>query len=150
MHGDHFVEEKNPQRKQEGMATKGGKKQEKLQVPGIKDRKYLPRQTIQKNQIRDWVLVNVSTRGRSQSELWKHTRDISMGLVLLQDSRSVLCFSPSAPIICSCSVTQLRPLHTLKVEKEREHGVECNSQFCDQSHTLPIGSQSWLLTGTPQ
>lgn len=60
---DHFMEKKNPQRKQKRNGQKDRKKQKKLQIPRIKDRKYLQRQMIQKNQVRDWVLINLSTRG---------------------------------------------------------------------------------------
>lgn len=45
------------------MATKEEKKQEKLQIPRIKDRKSLQRQMMQKNQIRGCVLTNLRTRG---------------------------------------------------------------------------------------
>lgn len=52
-------------------------------------------------------------------------------LAFPQDPRAILCFSPGAPTVCSCSMTQLRPFHTLKAEEEAEKGVGCDSQLCN-------------------
>lgn len=74
------------------MATKEGKRQAKPQIPRTKDRKSLQRQMIQKNQIRGCVLINLRTRGRSQLETWKHSKDTSAVYQHCFRIPALLCF----------------------------------------------------------